>query len=391
MTAPVTGEGPDRPGLVTVFRSQAAEAQLTLLLCWLVLGLILTRSLIAAAPASGGSVVRYVVLVLGVEVLALVLLIRSQVVACRGGGHLRAGWVPPVLIGLALVPLIWGVLALAVVYAVAVVVLHYRAPHAAAICVLLSVVLVVALPGTQPISVLGILLELAMLVVLVVAVTVLAVRTDRLHLTREVLARRRVDLERDRVARDLHDLMGRTLVAASLRNQTALRVLGDKRPETAAMLERLHEMLSAGQVQLRSLTNGPTISNLRGELSGAKALCERVHIDLTVDIQEEPPGALDALLGLVVRENITNVLKHSQASWCRVSIGRQDHWVTVSVTNDGVLRPVGEIAEAGVDSRLARAVEAAGGEIRQGATPEGTYESIARIPVRELARSQATP
>lgn len=390
MTARETSETPEGGGLVAVFRSQALEAQVTLLLFWFAVGAIVTSSLIASAPLGGAdSWIAFAMLAAG-EVMAFVILVRSQVVACRGGSRFRVAWLPPLVLVLAVLPMFWGFVPLAVVHAVIVVVLYYRALEALVICTALGLVVVMALPVGHPLTALGFVLEAAMLAVIGVAVTVLAVRVDRLYLTREVLARRQVDLERDRVARDLHDLMGRTLVAASLRNQTALRLLNSESTETAAMLERLHEMLSAGQVQLRALTNGPTISDLHGELAGAKTLCERVHIDLTVEVLEDPPGSLEALLGLVVRENITNVLKHSQASWCRVRVERQGQWVTLTVTNDGALGAE-VVGEADVDTRLARAVEAAGGDAHQGLTSRGTYESTARIPVRELARSEASP
>lgn len=384
MTLRASGHSPDRSGLVAVFRSQAREAQFTLVLSWVVLGSIVTRSLIASIPGQGGSIPQYVALAV-IELVGMALLIRSQLVACRGGGHLRVSWVPPVLTGLALVPLLWGVLALAVVYAAVVVALHYRVRHAVMICVALCGVLVMALPVDHPVSALGTVLEIAMLAVIVVAVTVLAVRVDRLSLTQEVLTRRRVDLERDRVARDLHDLMGRTLVAASLRNQAALRVLGPAHPETGAMLERLHEMLSVGQVQLRALTNGPMIAGLNAELEGARTLCARVNINLTVDAQDDTPGWIDSLLGLVVRENITNVLKHSRASWCAVTIRAQDDAVTVSVANNGVTTQAEPAAT--VDTRLARAVQAAGGTTEQSLTPDGVFQSMARVPVTGLVRT----
>lgn len=383
MTLQESGQLTDRSGLVAVFRSQASEARVTLALLWLVLGAIALRSLIVAYPAPGESTLQYATLVT-VELLGIILLIRSQLVACRGGGHLRVGWVPPLLLGLALLPLLWGVLAFVLVYAAAVAVLHYPKAHAFSVCAALGAVLVIALPVGNPVGAVGVLLELALLVVIVVAVTVLAVRVDRLYLTQEVLARRRIDLERDRVARDLHDLMGRTLVAASLRNQTALRLLGPGHPETGAQLERLHDTLSVGQVQLRALTNGPMISSLSAELEGARTLCERVNIDLTVDAHENPPGPIDALIGLVVRENITNVLKHNRASWCNVKIRVDDDndYVTVSVTNDGVTHQVSP--ESTVDTRLARAVRAAGGAVEQGFDAGGGFHSTARIPGRGI-------
>lgn len=377
----------DGASLVAVFRSQAREAQVTLVLCWVVLVAILVRSVIASSHAGGFLQPR--VLVVGTaELAATALLIREQLVACRGGARFRLAWAPPVMLVLAVIPLFWGVISLGIVYASAAVILHYPPLRAAILCLGLGGVVALGLPDDQPLSAFGLLVEIGLLLVIVLAVTVLAVRMDRLHLTKEVLARRQVDAERDRVARDLHDIMGRTLVAASLRNQTALRLLGPEDEGTKPLLERLHDTLSAGQVQLRALTNGPTIADLEGEFAGAKALCARVNIDLIIDLKRQPPGSLDALLGLVVRESITNVLKHSHASWCRITLDRDGDAVAVTITNNGVRKKVAGAPDAAVDSRLARAVVAAGGTIRQGALESDTYESAIRIPIRDRMHSR---
>jgi len=384
------GHGADpaaRSGLLRVFRVQAREAQVTLLLCWCFLVVMLLAAWVRYTPSGEpGSEVPWPALTFA---LAMPLFARVQLAACRGGERFRADWVPPTLIVVSFVPMLWGVLSLAIVFAFAATVLHYRPRSAVGVCVGLGVAFLLLYPRTdmaQYVGVLGGLVELLMYAVILIAVTRLAVVLDDLHFTREVHARRRVDLERERIGRDLHDLMGRTLVAASLRNQTALRTVGDRDPELAARLERLHETISRGQVQLRSLTSGPSIGRLDGELDNARMLCERVNIDLDVDVRRRPPSSLEALAGLVIRENITNVLKHSRASWCTLTIDGDEHEVVITAVNNASTGASGATPSV-ADSRLARSVEAAGGSATYRLTPASHFESVARFPIPATVRA----
>jgi two-component system, NarL family, sensor histidine kinase DesK len=382
MTTPRSGH-PESASLLAVFRSQAREAKVALVLCWAVLASMVIRS-VTGVP-EGDALSRYLTVTL-VDVPGLLLLVHSQLVACRGGGPLRLPWVPPALVGLALVPLAWGAVPMTIPYAFAVVLLLYRPQVAVPVVAGLAVGVLALVQIPAGLGVFGFVLEIIMLATILVAVTVLAIWIDRLHLTREVLARRRVDIERDRVARDLHDLMGRTLVAASLRNQAAVQSLGTEESELAAGLDGLHETLSVGQVQLRALTSGPIVSSLENELVGAKVLCGRVSIDLRVEIDGQAPGPIDSLLGSIVRENITNVLKHTRASWCCISVQTTETEAVVSVSSDGVV--VGRDRGAHAESRVARAVAAAGGDSSEVFSPLGDKrEFVARIPVGAPARS----
>ncbi|PIE26972.1 MAG: hypothetical protein CSA58_06715 [Micrococcales bacterium] len=260
--------------------------------------------------------------------------------------------------------MLWGTLSPVLVYGAAAAVNHYPPRQAIAavfVCVTGLSVLYPRVRADVPSDLLGALIELGLFGLGVVAVTRLAIMLDRLTFTREVLARRLVDVERERVGRDLHDLMGRTLVAASLRNQTLLRTLGDSNPLLREQLERIHQSLGRGQSQLRALTSGPAIAHLEDELQALRALCGRVEVDVHVEDRVWPPAQQEATVGLVVRETITHVLKYSRATWCRVLLDRDGSTTVVQVSHDG-----GTVHERGVaahiDGRLASAVEAAGGE-----------------------------
>lgn len=165
----------------------------------------------------------------------------------------------------------------------------------------------------------------------------LSVVIRELQLAREELVRTRVDQERLRMQRDLHDVLGRTLVAASLRNQIALRTLDADPRATREHLDHLHAVLTDGQARLRALTSGPVIVSLADEIESASTLCDRLGIEITVDVERLPAGAPDREVGAVVRESVTNLLKHSSARRCSITIHAEPTAVVVAVVNDGCI------------------------------------------------------
>lgn len=313
---------------------------------------------------------------------------RLQLSVCRGGETLRMEWAVWVITALAVVPMFTGSLSLTLGYALAAQMVSLpvlRAAIASTVTCALYAVLYPRVTGLTSVGVIQALVEMLAVAAIFVVVTRLAVVLDDLTLTREVLARRQVDVERERIGRDLHDLMGRTLVAASLRNQTALRALGDQNAQATATLERLHDTISRGQAQLRALTSGPAIATLADELQTARMLCERVNILLEIDVRERPPAAHEALVALVIRENITNVLKHSRATTCEITLDQVAGQTRVTVVNDGLQPNAIADSEDSADSRLTRAVAAAHGSLASGPLSETTYSSVATIPTMDAS------
>lgn len=165
----------------------------------------------------------------------------------------------------------------------------------------------------------------------------LSVVIRELQLAREELARTRVNQERLRMQRDLHDVLGRTLVAASLRNQVALRTLDSDPRAAREHLEQLHTVLTEGQARLRLLTSGPIIVSLSDEIESASALCHRLGIEISVDADPLPVDAPDREVGAVVRESVTNLLKHSSARHCSLTIHTEPTAIVVTMVNDGCI------------------------------------------------------
>ncbi len=163
--------------------------------------------------------------------------------------------------------------------------------------------------------------------------TQLALALKALRASREQLARLQVDDERTRISRDLHDILGRTLVAASLRNQTALQLIDRDIEDTRAQLLLAQETLASGQAQLRRLTTGPMLTALTTELESARTMFERLGVRFHVDAQKLGPAA-ESLAGAIVREAVTNMLKHSSPTNCEIVITASPP--TIRIVNDGL-------------------------------------------------------
>nr|WP_269810934.1 histidine kinase [Kineosporia rhizophila] len=210
--------------------------------------------------------------------------------------------------------------------------------------------------------------------------TRLYVVLDELRRTREQIARVRVDEERLRISRDLHDLLGRTLVSASLRNEAALRLLDHDIERCRDQLTALRSSIIDGQARLRALTSGPTLIGLNDELASARELFERLGLRAEVDAVVVDDPAIDQTLAAVVREAVTNTLKHGQPTWCRIGVRHESLAIVVSVVNDGVTSTAQDGgAHTGLDDIRAR-VESLGGVLTAGPVPGGQFRVIARVP-----------
>lgn len=231
--------------------------------------------------------------------------------------------------------------------------------------------------GLTQVSASRALLEVTVVGVVFAVLSQLALTLDRLQRARERLARIRVDRERERVAHDLHDLMGRTLVTASLRCQALLRVLGDRQPTVGARLARLQRTLSTGQERVRAVTSGPVISGWEEELDISRALCARVGIELSIREDAAVPAEHLHVAALALRESVTAALSHRRTGRVAVRLGVDDDGDSlVQVAHDG---PCGPAEPAAPGERVSAAVGRAGGSITV-TTEEGTWVLRARLP-----------
>jgi two-component system sensor histidine kinase DesK len=144
--------------------------------------------------------------------------------------------------------------------------------------------------------------------------------------------------ERLRISRDLHDVFGRTLAAIAVKSELASELVrrggGERAVEELTAVRRLAQ--EAGS-EVRRVVRGDVRITWDGEVSGARSLLGSAGIRCTVAGDPVPHERAEAL-GWVVREGVTNVLRHSAATQVTLATTTEDGQVLLTIANDGAGR-----------------------------------------------------
>jgi two-component system sensor histidine kinase DesK len=218
------------------------------------------------------------------------------------------------------------------------------------------------------------------------AILSLSEAVRELREAREELARQAVEKERLRFSRDLHDLLGHTLSVIVVKAEAARR-LAPRSLDGA--LEQVSDIEAVGRqalTEIREAVTGYREGSLATELDRARSALTAAGIEPVVR-QSGPPlsAQTEALLGWVVREAVTNAVRHSEAGTCTITVDRFDERVRLRVTDDGVgaaaAAPgaVGGTGLKGLTERLATA----GGSLEAGPGARGGFTVRAELPAGE--------
>lgn len=204
---------------------------------------------------------------------------------------------------------------------------------------------------------------------------------------REQLAFQAVTEERLRMARDLHDLLGHTLSLITLKSELAGRLL-EKDPHAATHeIQEVERVARRALREVREAVAGYRQRTLRDELDGVRQILDAAGVVCTVEYEAQSlaPGT-EAVLAWVVREGVTNVIRHSRAQHCLIRITSTSEYVRAEVINDGTPREKSSTAESGNGlSGLAERVAKEGGQVEAGIqpTPDGPgFRLKVEIPIR---------
>ena len=157
-----------------------------------------------------------------------------------------------------------------------------------------------------------------------------------LHAARRELARLAVIEERERLSRDLHDLLGQTLSMITLKSELARHLVTEEPERCAQEISEIERVARQTLREVREAVAGYRQPTLASELEGARQLLEAAGISYQIDpIQDVLPPDVDAALAWTVREGVTNVIRHSRARHCRIQLHHKDGTVDVEVLSDG--------------------------------------------------------
>lgn len=195
----------------------------------------------------------------------------------------------------------------------------------------------------------------------------LVVLVNELYETRSELAQLAVDRERVRVSRDLHDLLGQSLSAISLKGDLAIRLLPIDAVGAQTEIVSLTEVARTALRDVRAITRDEHEVSLRDEIAAAAALLAAAGVDARIsDGEYELPAPVEQVVAWAVREGTTNLLRHSDASYCEIKLNRIGGRVSLEMVNDGV-RPAVSADGSGIAGLHERAA-ALGGRASMQAT-----------------------
>jgi two-component system sensor histidine kinase DesK len=157
-----------------------------------------------------------------------------------------------------------------------------------------------------------------------------------LDAARDALAANAVRSERRRLSRDLHDVLGQSLTAISLKGELARRLLRGDRAAAAREISELEVVASSLAEEIEAVARDEREVAFVTEAGAAVDLLRLAGIDVAVDLRvEDLDGDASALLGWAMREGATNILRHADARSCSIRAVREDGVARLELVNDG--------------------------------------------------------
>jgi two-component system sensor histidine kinase DesK len=147
--------------------------------------------------------------------------------------------------------------------------------------------------------------------------------------------------ERERIARDLHDLIGHTFSVITIKADLAGRLIDKDLEKARIEIKQLENISRDALSQVREVVSGYRTSDLLSELANAKNVFNSVDIDFYYQFEniDEQQIELDSTnnkeLAIVLRELVTNIIKHAKATQVTAIIKHQDGKIVLAMQDDG--------------------------------------------------------
>ncbi|MDX6313963.1 MAG: two-component system, NarL family, sensor histidine kinase DesK [Streptomyces sp.] len=207
---------------------------------------------------------------------------------------------------------------------------------------------------------------------------------SEVHASRGELARMAVSQERMRFSRDLHDLLGYSLSAITLKSELLYRLIGDRsdqaREEVTSILDVSRQALS----DVRLVASGYRDMSLAAEADSAASILAAAGVQAEVDVEcGRLHPLVDTVLATALREGITNILRHSKVQHCSITAAAEGETVRLTLVNDGVGEGTAILSPhsgSGIGNLQLR-LTAVGGWVDAGVRDDGRFHLVAKAPL----------
>ncbi|WP_433550354.1 sensor histidine kinase [Micromonospora zamorensis] len=189
--------------------------------------------------------------------------------------------------------------------------------------------------------------------------------------------------ERMRFARDLHDLLGYSLAAITLRAELAGRLTKSDPGTASDEMRDVVAMARQAAAEVRQVADGYRNISLAQEVAAVASLFASANVTARVEVNcGVLPDKVDSVLAMLLRELTTNILRHSSARNCWITVEQSDEHVTLSVANDGVPRTATTYRDGGGLENLAFRLQAVGGTLSASVCTDGRFHVLAEVAVK---------
>jgi two-component system sensor histidine kinase DesK len=210
-------------------------------------------------------------------------------------------------------------------------------------------------------------------------------KSEALRLSQEEVRRLAALAERERIGRDLHDLLGHTLSLVALKGELAGKLVARDPGAATREIGEVTQIARDALAQVRTAVTGMRSAALANELLSARVLLESSGVELTTR-QEAPllPAPIETALAMIVREAATNIQRHSGATRASVEISNQG---SASAGPVAVALCVSDNGRGGIAARgnglagIIERVRALGGTLEIDSPPGAGTVLRARLPV----------
>jgi len=198
--------------------------------------------------------------------------------------------------------------------------------------------------------------------------------TERLLVAQDEAQHMAKVAERERIGRDLHDLLGHTLSVIVLKSELASRLTATDPARAAQEIRDVEQISREALSQVRAAVQGYR-SGIDRELAAARAALESAGVRIEASV--EPPRlspSQENVLAMALREAVTNVVRHAGATDCRLTLRRNAGWCELEVADNG---RGGAVQEGNGLTGMRQRVEALGGKLER----DGSAGMLLRVRV----------
>jgi two-component system sensor histidine kinase DesK len=186
----------------------------------------------------------------------------------------------------------------------------------------------------------------------------------RLRVSQEEVERLAQTAERERIARDLHDVLGHTLSLITLKSELAAKLVPRDPARAEAEIRDVERISREALKEVRATISGYRSEGLSAELARARLALEAAGVRLeTSAAPVELSPVEETVLALALREAVTNVMRHARASSCRIVLEQTAEETRLEVRDDGGSSKTG--AEGVGLSVMRERVEGLGGRLER--------------------------